>query len=220
MCALYRPGPMDAIPDYIKRKHDPSLITYEVPELKPFLEETYGIIVYQEQVQRVVQEFAGFSLGAGYLLIKAVAKKIPALLKEQREKFIEGALKKGHKKQTAEKIFALIEPFTGYGFNKSHSACYARIAYETAFLKAHYPTAFMAALLSSDAQDTDRVMIEIEEADFSRRDFVEENEGALNVDSAAVAEHVTERFPEFWLIRNLSDAFEQGCYQTWFLFLE
>jgi len=163
MCALYRPGPMDAIPDYIKRKHDPSLIKYEVPELKPFLEETYGIIVYQEQVQRVVQEFAGFSLGAGYLLIKAVAKKIPALLNEQRAKFLEGALAKGHKKQTAEKIFALIEPFTGYGFNKSHSACYARIAYETAYLKAHYPTAFMAALLSGDAADTDRIMIEIEE---------------------------------------------------------
>ena len=163
MCALYRPGPMESIPEYIKRKHNPGLIKYEVPELQPFLEETYGIIVYQEQVQRVVQEFAGFSLGAGYLLIKAVAKKIPALLDEQREKFLEGALKKGHKKEMAEKIFALIEPFTGYGFNKSHSACYARIAYETAYLKARYPTAFMAALLSSDAQDTDRVMIEIDE---------------------------------------------------------
>lgn len=163
MCALYRPGPMDAIPDYIKRKHHPELITYDVPELKPFLEETYGIIVYQEQVQRVVQEFAGFSLGAGYLLIKAVAKKIPSLLKEQREKFLEGALAKGHSKETAEKIFALIEPFSGYGFNKSHSVGYALIAYQTAYLKANYPAEFMAALLSSDSQQTDRVMIEIEE---------------------------------------------------------
>ncbi len=164
MCALYRPGPMDSIPDYIKRKHHPELVTYEVPGLKPFLEETYGIIVYQEQVQRVVQEFAGFSLGAGYLLIKAVAKKIPALLQEQREKFLKGALEQGHKKEAAQKIFALIEPFSGYGFNKSHSTGYALIAYQTAYLKAHYPTEFMAALLSSDAQRTDRVMIEIEEA--------------------------------------------------------
>lgn len=163
MCALYRPGPMDSIPDYIKRKHDPSLIDYEVPALKPFLEETYGIIVYQEQVQRVVQEFAGFSLGAGYLLIKAVGKKIPALLKEQRKKFIDGAIEKGHSKATAEKIFALIEPFAGYGFNKSHSTGYALIAYQTAYLKANYPTEFMAALLSSDADVTERVMIEIEE---------------------------------------------------------
>ncbi|MEI8229899.1 MAG: DNA polymerase III subunit alpha, partial [Candidatus Peregrinibacteria bacterium] len=113
MVALFRPGPMDAIPDYIKRKHHPELIKYEVPELEPFLAETYGIIVYQEQIQRVVQEFAGFSLGAGYLLIKAVAKKIPALLKEQREKFLEGAAQKGQKRAIAEKIFALIEPFAG-----------------------------------------------------------------------------------------------------------
>ncbi|MBI3619098.1 hypothetical protein HY213_03655, partial [Candidatus Peregrinibacteria bacterium] len=154
---------MDAIPDYIKRKHNPDLITYDVPELQPFLEETYGIIVYQEQVQRVVQEFAGFSLGAGYLLIKAVAKKIPSLLKEQREKFIRGARERGHKQETAEKIFALIEPFSGYGFNKSHSTGYAFIAYQTAYLKARFPTEFMAALLSSDAQRTDRIMIEIEE---------------------------------------------------------
>ncbi len=163
MCALYRPGPMDSIPDYIKRKHNPSLIEYAVPELKPFLEETYGIIVYQEQVQRVVQEFAGFSLGAGYLLIKAVAKKIPALLREQQKKFIDGAIAKGQKKQTADKIFALIEPFAGYGFNKSHSTGYALIAYQTAYLKARYPTEFMAALLSADSDVTERVMIEIEE---------------------------------------------------------
>ncbi len=163
MCALYRPGPMDSIPDYIKRKHNPGLIEYAVPELKPFLEETYGIIVYQEQVQRVVQEFAGFSLGAGYLLIKAVAKKIPALLREQRKKFIDGALAKGQKKETADKIFALIEPFAGYGFNKSHSTGYALIAYQTAYLKARYPIEFMAALLSADCDVTERVMIEIEE---------------------------------------------------------
>jgi DNA polymerase-3 subunit alpha len=164
MCALYRPGPMDNIPTYIERKNDPSLVTYDVPELEPFLAETYGIMVYQEQVQRVAQEFAGFSLGAGYLLIKAVAKKIPKLLAEQKEKFIAGAKEKGRNPKVAEQIFTLIEPFAGYGFNKSHAACYARIAYETAYLKARYPAEFMAALLSSDSQDTDRVMIEIEES--------------------------------------------------------
>ncbi len=164
MVALYRPGPMEQIPDFIRRKNNPSLVKYDVPELQPFLEETHGIIVYQEQVQRVVQEFAGFSLGAGYLLIKAVAKKIPALLKEQREKFMKGALAKKQKKEVAEKIFAFIEPFANYGFNKSHAACYARVAYETAYLKAHYPTEFMAALLSSEQGDTDRISIEIEEA--------------------------------------------------------
>lgn len=163
MVSLYRPGPMDSIPEYIRRKHHPETITYDVPELQPFLEETHGIMVYQEQVQRVVQEFAGFSLGAGYLLIKSVAKKIPALLKEQREKFMQGALAKGHKKETAEKIFALIEPFAGYGFNKSHAVGYSYIAYQTAYLKANFPAEFMAALLSSDAQNTERVMIEIEE---------------------------------------------------------
>ncbi len=163
MCALYRPGPMESIPTYIKGKNDPKSVTYEVPELEPFLKETYGIMVYQEQVQRVAQEFAGFSLGAGYLLIKAVAKKIPKLLAEQKEKFVNGAVAIGKKKEVAERIFALIEPFAGYGFNKSHAACYARIAYETAYLKANYSAEFMAALLSSDSQDTDRVMIEIEE---------------------------------------------------------
>ncbi|MBP9750555.1 MAG: DNA polymerase III subunit alpha [Candidatus Peribacteraceae bacterium] len=163
MCALYRPGPMESIPTYIKGKNDPKSVKYEVPELEPFLKETYGIMVYQEQVQRVAQEFAGFSLGAGYLLIKAVAKKIPKLLAEQKEKFVQGAVAIGKKKEVADKIFALIEPFAGYGFNKSHAACYARIAYETAYLKANYTAEFMAALLSSDSQDTDRVMIEIEE---------------------------------------------------------
>jgi DNA polymerase III subunit alpha len=163
MISLFRPGPMDSIPAYIKRKHRPELIKYEVPELKPFLEETYGIMVYQEQVQRVVQEFAGFSLGAGYLLIKAVAKKKPKLLEEQREKFMAGATKNGQDKEKTKKIFSLIEPFAGYGFNKSHAACYARIAYETAYLKANYPTEFMTAMLSADADNTDRVALEIEE---------------------------------------------------------
>ena len=163
MNALYRPGPMESIPEYIKNKNNPEKIIYKVLELKPFLESTYGIIVYQEQVQRVVQEFAGFSLGAGYLLIKAVGKKIPKLLMEQKEKFMEGAQKKGYSKKLAKQIFSLIEPFAGYGFNKSHSTCYARIAYETAYLKANYPVEFMAAMMTTDRGNTDRIVLEMGE---------------------------------------------------------
>lgn len=163
MAALYRPGPMDSIPDYIRGKNKPEEVQYEVPELKPFLERTYGVIVYQEQVQRVVQEFAGFSLGAGYLLIKAVGKKIPALLQEQKQKFMDGAQEKGYSKALAEKIFNLIEPFSGYGFNKSHSTCYARIAYETAYMRANYPVQFMAAMMTTDSSNTDRIKLEMSE---------------------------------------------------------
>ncbi len=163
MVALYRPGPMDYIPTYIENKEHPDTISFPHAVLEEHLKETYGIAVYQEQVQQIAQSFAGFTLGQGYMLIKAVAKKIPKLLDEQKKLFIEGAVAKGHKKKEAEALFSIIEPFAGYGFNKSHAAGYARIAFETAYLKAHFPTEFMAALLSSDAQKTDRVMIEIEE---------------------------------------------------------
>ncbi len=163
MVALFRPGPMENIPQYIRGKHNAKSIKYPHPVLKNFLEETYGVAVYQEQIQRVAQEFAGFSLGEGYLLIKSVAKKIPALLEEQREKFIQGALSKGHKEQEAQKMFDLIEPFAGYGFNKSHAACYAYIAYQTGYLKSRYPTEFMAALLTADHGNSDRLIIDIEE---------------------------------------------------------
>ncbi|MFA6039674.1 MAG: DNA polymerase III subunit alpha [Candidatus Peribacteraceae bacterium] len=163
MVALYRPGPMEYIPTYIDNKEHPDAIDYPHPVLKEHLKDTYGVAVYQEQVQQIAQSFAGFTLGQGYMLIKAVAKKIPKLLNEQKKLFIEGAVSKGHTKKEAEELFTIIEPFAGYGFNKSHAAGYARIAFETAYLKAHFPTEFMAALLSSDAQKTDRIMIEIEE---------------------------------------------------------
>ncbi|MDD5056118.1 MAG: DNA polymerase III subunit alpha [Candidatus Peribacteraceae bacterium] len=163
MVALYRPGPMENIPLYISNKEHPEKIEYPHPILEQHLKETYGVAVYQEQIQQIAQSFAGMSLGQGYVLIKAVAKKIPKLLEEQKTLFLSGAVAKGHSKQEAAKLFATIEPFAGYGFNKSHAACYARIAYETAYLKAHYPTEFMAALLSSEGGDTDRISIEIEE---------------------------------------------------------
>ncbi|MDD5751049.1 MAG: DNA polymerase III subunit alpha, partial [Candidatus Peribacteraceae bacterium] len=164
MVALYRPGPMEWIPSFIKRKHGQEEVKYIHDDLKPILQPTYGIGVYQEQILEIARAFAGFSLGEADLLRRAIGKKIKKELDAQREKFLKGAQAKGYARKTAEQIFDdVVTPFAGYGFNKSHAAGYARIAYETAYLKARYPTAFMAALLSSDAQDTDRVMIEIEE---------------------------------------------------------
>ncbi len=163
MVALYRPGPMDWIPDFIDRKHGRKEIRYIHPKLKPILEKTYGVAVYQEQVMQIAQSLAGFSLGEADVLRKAVGKKILRLIKEQKEKFIEGCVKNGIEQKTAEKIFAFIEPFAGYGFNRSHAACYALIGYQTAYLKAYFPAEFMAALLTSDQDNTDRVAIEVAE---------------------------------------------------------
>ena len=164
MVSLYRPGPMEWIPSYIKRKNGKEQVQYLHNALKAILEPTYGIGIYQEQILQIAQVFAGYSLGEADLLRRAIGKKIKSELDAQREKFIRGATTKEYEKKLAEKIFDdVITPFAGYGFNKSHAAGYARIAYETAYLKANYPIQFMAALLSSDAQRTDRVMIEIEE---------------------------------------------------------
>lgn len=163
MVALFRPGPMENIPQFIASKHEPKKIRYPHPVLEKFLKTTYGIAVYQEQIQQIAQEFAGFTLGEGYLLIKAIAKKIPKLLAEQHKKFVTGAVTKGHSQQEAEKLFELIEPFAGYGFNKSHAACYALIAYQTGFLKKHFPVEFMAALLTADKDNLDRLALDIEE---------------------------------------------------------
>ncbi len=163
MVALYRPGPMEWIPDYIAGKHKRKKVSYLHPKLAPILEKTYGVAIYQEQVMQIARDLAGFSMGQADVLRKAVGKKIPSLLAEQKEKFIEGGVKNGVYKELAEKIFSFIEPFAGYGFNRSHAACYALIAYQTAYLKAHWPVEFMAALLTADQGDTDRVAVEIEE---------------------------------------------------------
>ncbi len=164
MGALYRPGPMEWIPTYIKGKHDPESVHYLHPSFKSILALTYGVAVYQEQILQIARDFAGFSLGEADILRKAVGKKIPSLLSKQREKFVEGAVKNGHKQKFAEEVFEkVIEPFAGYGFNKAHAACYGLIAYQTAYLKAHYPIEFMTALLCSDATNTERVVLEIKE---------------------------------------------------------
>ena len=135
MVSLYRPGPLDAgmVEEYIARKNGQKRVTYLHPTLEPILKNTYGIIIYQEQLMQLANTLAGFSLPQGYVLIKAVGKKIKKLLDEQREKMIDGMVKNSIPKQTAEKIWDFIEPFARYGFNRSHAACYAVVGYQTAF---------------------------------------------------------------------------------------
>ncbi len=158
MNALYRPGPMDMIGDFIARKHGDQEISYVHPALEPILKETYGIIVYQEQVMRIASEVAGFTLAKADLMRRAMGKKDKALMAEMKKEFVEGAVGRGIAQKTAVEIFELIEKFASYGFNKSHSVAYSVIAYQTAYLKAHYPAEFMAATLSSEMGNTDKVV--------------------------------------------------------------
>lgn len=164
MVALYRPGPMEWIPEYISGKHGKKPLTYLHPKLEPILRKTYGVAIYQEQVMQMARDLAGFTMGQADVLRKAMGKKIVKLLEEQRAKFINGCVENGITSELATKIFSFIEPFAGYGFNRSHAACYALVAYQTAYLKANWPTEFMAALLTADQGDTERIAIEIEEA--------------------------------------------------------
>ncbi len=178
MVALYRPGPMEWIPDYIGGKHGTKTLTYLHPKLEPILKKTYGVAIYQEQVMQMARDLAGFTMAEADVLRKAVGKKIIKLLEKQKELFIEGCVKNGISDTLAKTIFSFIEPFAGYGFNRSHAACYALVAYQTAFLKAHYPSQFMAALLTADQQHIDRLSVEIEECqrmgiDVSRPDVNE-----------------------------------------------
>ncbi len=163
MNALYRPGPMDNIPDFVDRRHGRTPITYAHPKLEPILKETYGIIVYQEQVMRVASELAGFSMAKADELRRAMGKKIKSEMERLGGEFIEGAMKNGLSERDAVQIYQLIEKFAEYGFNKSHAAGYSIVAFHTAYLKAHYPAEFMAANLTSEMNDTDRVVKLIEE---------------------------------------------------------
>ncbi|MFA6322378.1 MAG: DNA polymerase III subunit alpha [Candidatus Buchananbacteria bacterium] len=163
MVSLYRPGPMEFIPDYIEAKHGRREVVYLDLRMKPILEKTYGIIVYQEQVMEIARALAGFTYSEADVLRKAVGKKIASLLNEQSEKIISGMVKNGIKKEIAQQIWDYVLPFARYGFNRSHAACYAMIAYQTAFLKARYPAEFMASLLTADYGNSDRIAIEVEE---------------------------------------------------------
>ena len=148
MNALYRPGPMDYIPDFIKRKHDPSLVTYDIPCMEKYLKDTYGITVYQEQVMLLSRQLANFTRGESDALRKAMGKKKKAIVDAMKPKFIEGGKKNGHDPKILEKIWADWEKFASYAFNKSHATCYSWVAYQTAYLKAHYPAEYMAAIMS------------------------------------------------------------------------
>ena len=164
MNALYRPGPMKNIDDFISRKAGKKKIKYPHSSMEPILEETYGIIVYQEQVMQIAHEIAGFSLAEADIMRRAMGKKIKKLMDELKVKFVEGAKKKNNISSTkAESIYELIEKFAQYGFNKSHSTAYAYVAYQTAWLKAHYPAEFMSANLTSEMSNMDRVVILINE---------------------------------------------------------
>src|SRR4051812_9336768 len=159
--ALYRPGPLRSgmVDDYIARKQGKTEVKYELPELEPVLADTYGVIAYQEQVMRISNVLAGFSLGEADLLRKAMGKKDPAVMAKMRGKFVAGARALGHNEKKAAGIFDLMEHFAGYGFNKSHSTAYAFLAYQTAYLKANYPWHFAAALLTIEAQNTDKLAL-------------------------------------------------------------
>ncbi len=162
MNALYRPGPMEYIPAYVQRKHGKEVITYDLPEMKEHLAETYGITVYQEQVMLLSQSLAGFSKGDADVLRKAMGKKQIEVLNKMKSKFVEGATKKGHPEDKLNKIWTDWEAFAQYAFNKSHSTCYAFVAYQTAYLKAHYPAEFMASVLN-DAGSSEKITFFIEE---------------------------------------------------------
>ncbi|MBT8187057.1 MAG: DNA polymerase III subunit alpha, partial [Croceitalea sp.] len=163
MNALYRPGPMEYIPSFIARKHGDEEITYDLPVMEEFLKDTYGITVYQEQVMRLSQKIAGFSKGDADVLRKAMGKKIFALLQKLQPQFLEGGVKNGHPEEVLNKIWKDWEAFASYAFNKSHSTCYAYIAYQTAYLKAHYPAEYMAAVLSNNMNDIKQVTFFMEE---------------------------------------------------------
>ena len=165
LVALFRPGPLQSgmVDDFINRKHGRAKVDYPHPALEPILKPTYGVILYQEQVMQIAQVLAGYTLGGADLLRRAMGKKKPEEMAKQRAIFTQGATERGVDEKTATYIFDLMEKFAGYGFNKSHSAAYALVSYQTAWLKAHYPAAFMAAVLSADMDNTDKVVTLIDE---------------------------------------------------------
>jgi len=163
MVALYRPGPMAQIPEYINRKNNPSEVSYFDPRMKEYLDKSYGLLVYQDDVFMTAIKIAGYNWEEADKFRKAVGKKIPEEMERQKDKFIKGSIKKGMDKKKAEELFKLIEPFSGYGFNKSHAASYGMVAYWTAYMKANYPVEFMCALLTAESQDNEKISSAVNE---------------------------------------------------------
>ena len=154
--SLYRPGPMESIPRYIRNRHNPQLVTYKTPELRPILDVTYGCIVYQEQVMQICRQLAGYSYGRADLVRRAMAKKKHDVMEKERESFLDGAEQNGIDRKIANEIFDEMSSFASYAFNKSHAAAYAVLAYRTAYLKCHYPREYMAAVLTSVLDNTSK----------------------------------------------------------------
>jgi DNA polymerase-3 subunit alpha len=166
MVALYRPGPMESIPQYIERKHNAALVSYVDPRLEKILERSYGVVTYQDDVLMIARELAGYSWLEADMLRKAMGKKIPAVMQAEKEKLLKGFQSHGNlSPQVAEKLWKLIEPFAAYGFNKAHAASYGLVAYQTAYMKANYPVEYMSAVLTADAGDTDKISEIIRECD-------------------------------------------------------
>ena len=198
MNALYRPGPMEYIPSFIARKHGQEKVTYDIPDMEEYLKDTYGITVYQEQVMLLSQKLAGFTGGQADTLRKAMGKKKKDVLDKMKPQFIEGAQKNGHDPKICEKIWSDWEAFASYAFNKSHSTCYAYVSYQTAYLKAHYPAEFMAALLSRNLSDIKKISFFMDECkrmglsvlgpdvNYSKSRFSVEDEGNVRFGRAAI----------------------------------
>jgi DNA polymerase-3 subunit alpha len=165
MVALYRPGPMEMIPAYIERKHDPSLVTFMDPRMEDILDRSYGVITYQDDVMMISIKLAGYSWLEADKLRKAMGKKVPEIMAAEKEKLFNGLIEHGMTEPKAEKLWALIEPFAAYGFNKAHAASYGRVAYQTAYMKANYPVEYMSAVLTADSGDTERISDSIHECE-------------------------------------------------------
>jgi DNA polymerase-3 subunit alpha len=157
MVALYRPGPLEMIPEYIKRKHTPALVSFLDPRLEPILDQSFGVIVYQDDVMLIAIHLAGYSWLEADKLRKAMGKKIPAEMQSQKEKLMKGFLEHGLSSKKSQELWSLIEPFAAYGFNKAHAASYGRVAYQTAFMKANYPVAYMTAILTNESGDVEKI---------------------------------------------------------------
>ena len=194
MGALYRPGPMAEIPRFIKGKNDSASITYIHDSLVPILQDTYGVMVYQEQIIKLLQLIAGYTPGEADLVRKAIGKKKLEIMAAEEPKFIEGCKKQGLAESGARQLWAQIQPFANYSFNKAHATCYAQISYWTAYLKAHYPAAFMAALMTSDFDDTDRLAIEITECKHMGIDVLQPDVNESYVEFAVVPNENQIRF--------------------------
>ncbi len=233
MNALYRPGPMDYIPSFVNRKHGREAIKYQLPEMEEHLKETYGITVYQEQVMLLSQKLAGFTKGQADSLRKAMGKKIKKMMDELKGKFMEGCAKNGHDKKTVQGIWSDWEKFAQYAFNKSHSTCYAYLAYQTGYLKAHYPAEFMAAVLSRNFSSVDKVSVFMDECkrmgipllgpdvNESRVKFSVNKKGAIRFGMAAIkgvgeaaVEHIIEEREKNGTFKDIFDFVERVNLRT------